>query len=266
MRRTLLCVLSLAPVIAVLLLVSQPAGATCKERLGFGLAGLGCKWDPEAASADHDAGTAQGYEYDYIELCDPVGQGNCVKRLQCAVAPPGFQYRIRRRLPGQAWVDRGTVCIGAPAEITQRVTPGRVRTAFQRLTWPQAELTIQPTGGETLVNLDTIFHTTNPGPITQNITLLGQHIQIEATPTTWTWHWNTTGPTRTTNHPGAPYPRHTITHQYTTTGTTQPSVDVTYTGRYRVNNNPWQDIPGTHTVNGTPQTLTIHQARPHLVR
>lgn len=245
----------------------EPAVAKkCLDEVDLRTGESTCEWIPDDAAEDYDAGTAQGYVYDYIELCDPVGEGNCVKRLRCTIAPPTFQYKVRRRLPGQPWANRGTVCLGSPAEITQRITPARVRTAFQRLTWPQAQLTIQPTGGETLVNLDTIFHTTDPGPITQNITLLGQRIQIEATPTTWTWHWDNTGPTHTTNHPGAPYPHHTITHQYTTTGTIQPSVDVTYTGRYRLNNQPWQDIPGTHTVTGTPQNLTTRQARPHLVR
>jgi hypothetical protein len=44
-----------------------------------------------------------------------------------------------------------------------------------------------------------------------------------------------------------------------------PRVDVTYQGRYRVNDGPWQDIPETLTVVGTPQPLEVVSATPLLV-
>jgi hypothetical protein len=42
-------------------------------------------------------------------------------------------------------------------------------------------------------------------------------------------------------------------------------VDVTYQGRYRVDDGPWQDIPETLTVDGTPASLQVLSATPHLV-
>ncbi|MGK2876807.1 MAG: hypothetical protein ACSLEW_14430, partial [Nocardioides sp.] len=55
------------------------------------------------------------------------------------------------------------------------------------------------------------------------------------------------------------------THTYTHTATNLPvHVDVTYQGRFHLPNQPWQPIPDTLTINGTPQTLTVRQAQPHL--
>ncbi|MGN0065213.1 MAG: hypothetical protein ACI379_13325 [Nocardioides sp.] len=186
----------------------------------------------------------------------------------CQVPAGTFLYSIRRRLPPDGdWEDRGQVCIGAPEEITERVTPERVLRAFRRLSWPEATLVVQPGDGETLVNLDTIFHAADDSPVTRTVTLLGQRIEIEATPSSWTWHWDRTGPTYTSEEPGAAYPDQTITHRYADAGVTaHPSVDVTYTGRYRVNDGDWIEIPGTHTVAGTPVPLRVLEARPTLVR
>ncbi|WP_110241002.1 hypothetical protein [Nocardioides gilvus] len=174
------------------------------------------------------------------------------------------------------WTHVGYVCLGSPDELTrQEISAASVAREFRRLTWPAADLVIQPPDGETLVNLETIFHTPDTAPVTQNITLLGQQVDIEATPTTWTWHWaqpddrasEASHQAHTSTDPGGAYPSRAITHTYTLADTTvHPSLDVTYTGRYRVNGGPWQTIPGDHTVPGTPQPLTILQARPGLVR
>lgn len=239
------------------------AGADLEE------AGVSCTWDRDAAAEEYRSGTAQGFSYRFIMMCQDLAPAPCDIPETCAVPSGTFLYAIDRRPPSSdVWTRIGYVCLSSSTELTEpTITPAMVLTQFRRLSWPQADLTIQPAGGETLVNLDTIFHTDDPGPLTQRITLLGQDITIEATPTTWTWHFDT-GTTRTTHHPGAAYPHHTITHRYTTAHTTvRPSLDVTYTGRYRLNNDPtWHDIPGTHTVAGSPQPLDVHEARPTLVR
>ena len=123
---------------------------------------------------------------------------------------------------------------------------------------------IQPPQGKTLVNFATNFYTTNTTPTTQTVTLLGQHITVEATPTQYTWHFGT-DQALTTTDPGAAYPDLRITHRYLHTGTATPSVDTTYTGRYRVNNGTWQTIPDTLTVPGPTTHLQILSATPHLV-
>jgi hypothetical protein len=145
------------------------------------------------------------------------------------------------------------------------LTPGFVEHAFKRLHWPSSELVIQPPHGKTLVNFETNFYTTNTSPRTQTVTLLGQRITVEATPTHYTWHFGTGETDLTTTDPGAAYPHLQVTHRYLHIGTDHPSVDTTYTGRYRVNNGSWQTIPDTLTVPGQSVDLQVVSATPHLV-
>jgi hypothetical protein len=136
---------------------------------------------------------------------------------------------------------------------------------MKRLDWSEAELVIQPPDGRTLVNLKTNFYTTTTGPTSQTIPLLGQTVEIEATPAAYTWHFGD-GETRSGTDPGAAYPDLRITHVYLDAGVTvSPSVDVTYKGQYRVNGGNWIAIPQTLTVPGTPVSLQVLSATPHLV-
>jgi hypothetical protein len=147
------------------------------------------------------------------------------------------------------------------------LTPGAVQHAFQRLRWPASPLVVQPPDGRTLVNFDTNFYTTNTAPSTQTVTLLGQRVTIEATPTQYTWHFDSGGSdgVRSTTDPGAAYPDLRVTYRYLHVGPVSPSLDTTYSGRYRVGNRPWRQIPATLTVPGTPVSLEVVSATPHLV-
>ena len=144
------------------------------------------------------------------------------------------------------------------------LTPGMVQRAFQRLRWPASELVVQPPEGRTLVNFDTNFYTTNTHPSTQTVTLVGQPVTIEATPTSYTWHFGD-DEELTTGDAGAPYPDLRVTHRYSRVGGLRPSVDTTYSGRFRVGNGNWQTIPDTLTVPGAPVDLQVVSATPHLV-
>lgn len=208
--------------------------------------------------------------------------GTCHVRVPCEPSSAGDRYRLQERTitPGEEppqWETVGEACFTPEdlEEIAPDITPGMVLTEFRRLTWPEADLVIEPPGGETLVNLPTIFHVTNTAPVTQTLTLLGQQITIQATPTEWTWHWATTSDARahgddtrphTTTYPGVPYPGADVSHRYRRAGTVHPSVDVTYTGRFRVNDGPWTDLLDTRTVPGQPQQLDVIEASPVLER
>ena len=109
------------------------------------------------------------------------------------------------------------------------------------------------------MNFATIFYT-EAEPFTTTVRLLGQQVDIEATPAQFSWHFGD-GSTRTTASPGAPYPSKELTYSYSDADTTvQPSVDVTYTARFRVNAGAWQDIDETVTVTGPPSSLRISEA------
>ncbi|HWJ10313.1 MAG TPA: PKD domain-containing protein [Nocardioides sp.] len=124
---------------------------------------------------------------------------------------------------------------------------------------------IQPPDGLTLVNFDTNFYTTSTAPIARTVTLLGRQVTLEATPSTFHWTFGD-GERLSTNEPGAPYPRLTVTHNYLRKGTYRPALGTTYTGRFRVGDGPWRQIPGTVTIDGTSQTLRAIEAQPKLVR
>ena len=138
------------------------------------------------------------------------------------------------------------------------MTPGLVLTALRRLGLPSLEARTQPED-KTLVNFATIFYAT-PQPFTRTITLLGQSVDVEATPSSFTWHYGD-GTSTTTSTPGAPYPAKDVTHNYVDAHTTvQTSVDVTYSARFRVGNGGWQDIPETVTIAGPATALRISEA------
>ncbi|WP_323794436.1 PKD domain-containing protein [Nocardioides sp.] len=159
----------------------------------------------------------------------------------------------------------GETCVTEQEAAQQeQVTPGRVLRAFRSLTWPQSDLVIQPPGGQTLVNFATNFYTDNDQPSRQSVSLLNQDVLIEATPTSYTWRFGD-GTTSSTSTPGAAYPALEVTHDYATVGAFAPSLDTTYTGRYRLNGGPWIAIPETLTVPGVAQQLETIAARPTLV-
>src|SRR5689334_11459488 len=64
-------------------------------------------------------------------------------------------------------------------------TPGLARQAVANIPLPGLALNVQP-DGETLVNVPTIFWA-DPQPFETSIELLGHEIEIEATPTRYTW-------------------------------------------------------------------------------
>lgn len=158
----------------------------------------------------------------------------------------------------------GRVCL-APndADMLEAASPGLVLREFQRLGWPASSVVIQPPDGETLVNFATNFLTTNTEPTQQTVTLLGLPITIEATPATYTWiHGD--GTEQTTSSPGDFYPAGDVFHEYRTAEAVAPSVDTTYSGRFRIRDSAWYDIPATVTVVGPSVPLTVREARPQL--
>ncbi len=144
-----------------------------------------------------------------------------------------------------------------------------VARAFRRVPLPESRLAIQPPGGETLVNLATVF-STEAEPFRRTLTLLGQQVELDISPATFTWHHGD-GSTQTTGEPGRAYepglPMSAyVTHQYRDLAEgLAPSVDTVWTARFRVNGGAWRDVGETVTVEGPPATLAVREAEPNLV-
>lgn len=225
----------------------------------------------EISGANHlPVSTASGDGHTYtLELaCAHLQDVGCAQARTCTVnGNAGAWYTVFR--DGVAYA---RVCLTHEQAISlSAITPALVLNAMRRLDWPTPELTIQPPGGKTLVNLETVFFTTLDQPQTATVTLLGQSVSITATPVRFIWHaddgvqpWQTSGPGQPW-HNGADINQ--LNHAIYTHAdvTVHPWVDVVYAGRYRVAGGPWRDIPETLTLPGPRQTLEVLEATPLLV-
>jgi hypothetical protein len=209
-------------------------------------------------------------EYIWNSVCMPFSpssikvQGPDCRAAQNCEDPVERLWELWGRRPGPdaGWALLGSECFGRPPEVPDtprpQVTPGRVLEAIRRIGLPEVTARTQP-ADKTLVNFATIFYA-DPETFTRTIRLLGQRVEVEATPSRFTWHYGD-GTSATTAGPGAPYPSKEITYKYADAHTTvNPSVDVTYTARFRVNGGAWRDIDETVTIAGPSSALRIAEA------
>jgi len=162
----------------------------------------------------------------------------------------------------QGWEYITSECYAEPPTVAQAplptVTPALVLNAIRQMGLPSLEAVTQP-ADKTLVNFETIFYT-EPEAFTRTVTLLGQSVDVEASPSQYAWNHGD-GTTVATSTPGAPYPSKEITHNYIDAHVTvAPSVDVTYTARFRVSGGAWQGIDETVTIAGPTTDLRISEA------
>ena len=207
------------------------------------------------------------HTYSIRPACEIGGLALCAEPGRCSIdGHDGSLFNVYQDADPEP-LDWQACLTDQEAEHLGGITPGVVQHAFERLTWPVSPLVVQPPKGRTLVNFDTNFYTTNTSPTTQTVTLIGQPVTIEATPTQYRWHFSSAADDtdRITTDPGAAYPDLRVTYRYLHVGTVRPSLDTTYAGRYRVGTGPWRTIPDTLTVPGAPVDLQVVSATPHLV-
>lgn len=227
----------------------------------------------EDGSFPHEASSEPAYvAYRWVSVCAGIDSTNAAGTfVECGAARacPDQTERLWRlwgkRLDG-TWDPLGSQCFGRPptaADTPQpQVTPGLVLQALRRVGLPALAARTQP-AGKTLVNFATIFYA-DPQPVSRGLRLLGHDVQVEATPTSYLWHYGD-GTSARTESPGAPYPAMDITYKYIDAHVTvHPSVDVTYTARFRVDGGGWQSIPDTVTIVGPVGDLRIAEATPLL--
>lgn len=242
---------------------------SCSATAGFSEAAAVCPQD-SGAEIDHNGAAQVGsdnvYAYVPVHACNlPTDTGACYGEVPCDGGSYHHEY-----VNGDY---NGIVCVSDSAETppaTVVLTVGTILTAFEQISWPAPTLRVQPPGGKTLVNLETIFSTDLEGPVTRTVTLLGQRITLTATPVRYTWHPGGGAEAWTTDHSGAPWtdgadPRKLNHHVYTDAHVTvSPRASVTYRGTFRINDGPEQPLPGEHTVVGPEVSLRIAEAIPTL--
>lgn len=252
----------------------SPATAGCGASGELTQVDATCEYSPGEVKEKYATAESDGFQYRIRLWCQTrVSDTQCAgSATPCADPPGSFRYELLRAPagPNPSWTVIGDACL-TPGDLGNlgTITPELVATEFRKLHWPKADLVVQPPGGETLVNFPTNFYTENTEPTQQQITLLGTRITIEATPTSYDWHFDGSKEDEdnevTTQTPGGPYPTLDVTHEYLDAHVTvHPRVDVTYTGRYRLGGGAWTDIPDTLTVTGDPVELRVIEATPRL--
>ena len=231
------------------------ANEPCGVGVALDSANASCQW----AYADYSAAASSSDGHTWVVSIQCANGGICAEQVECAEnGQAGYIHNVF--MDG---ADVGDVCV--PDEIVAEPDVGQLAMReFKRIKWPASKLIVQPPGGETLVNLETVFYTSNAEPITQTVTLAGRSVEIEASPSSYTWHFGD-GTSATTTSPGKPHPDHDVFRVYTSTGGVAPSVDTTYSGRFRIGNGDWRDIGATVTVAGAAIDLTVLEAKPQLV-
>jgi hypothetical protein len=192
----------------------------------------------------------------------------CGERVECG--NNGHVYLIYAHYPdgSSQLVDRQCFEPGEEPSAANEVTPGDVLEAFRRIPVPESEVTVQPPGGETLVNLDTVFSTEAEGFV-RTIGLLGHRVELDVWASEFRWVQGD-GSTQVTDWSGRPWRKgadltELITHRYDDTGRgLDVRVDTTWSARYRVDGGPWRDVPGTVVIEGEPFDLTVLSADPKL--
>jgi hypothetical protein len=137
--------------------------------------------------------------------------------------------------------------------------------AFASLPIEPSPLHVQPPDGWTLINVDTITYTED-APQEFATDLLGVPVTIRAVPSTFAWSFGDGTAPLVTEHPGAPYPDHTVGHTYTAPGEVTIGLATTWRGQFQITGTPtWTDVPGEATTSTTSPTITVHEARTRLV-
>lgn len=150
-----------------------------------------------------------------------------------------------------------------------QVTEPLVRRALRRIALPASEVVVQPPGGRTLVNFDTLFRT-EPRRLVRTVRLLGRRVDLEIWPVAYRWRHGD-GTEQVSERPGRVYEEGVpmsayVSHRYSDAGVTvQPRVDTTYAARFRVDGGVWQDVLGTVTIPGAGSALRVVEGRPALV-
>lgn len=223
------------------------------------------------------------FRYQLLEPCvvDDRDNGACrASDFQTCLGPPNRVIedlvieRQRLAQPGSAEVQDGAqpgdpvgpwqnvdrACIDVTA-LNPPPSPAEIYRYFQTLPLPQLATQHQPPGNG-LVGLPVIFYTDSATTQTFDLTIRGFQVQIVAGATAFTWHTGD-GTELTSTTPGAPYPDHTISHDYRS-GTYTAYVTVTWGATFSVNGSASVAVPGTTTTDGPPVTFTVLQARPVL--
>lgn len=171
--------------------------------------------------------------------------------------------------PRSQWSSWGLTCFPQLLPGNNLPTVAQIQQAFREINFTKATVKVQPVGNVTLVNLPTYFEATwpeagiGPGEVDSS-TLLGFRVEIRAKGNRLQYVYGDGDASEPTTSLGGPYPDGDIQHTYDRKGTMATRVDTVYGGEFRIEGGQWMTIPGTVTVEGTPVTLEVREAKARL--
>lgn len=203
-------------------------------------------------------------------VCD--NGGTCNSSQKCA---DGSTKKLYYFLSADG--ERGetkAVCPGDPDDPGLTITPPtpvQIFSAFKEAVPTESVLSVQPPGGQTLVNFETIFSSTADPFTTGKIDLVpGYKIEFEIAPVAFVWSFGD-GITLPTDWAGKAWQAgddvsKLINHVYTSTKDVKASVTTTWGANVRLNGGPLIPVNGTVDVTSPDVPLEILEAKPTLVR
>ena len=215
-------------------------------------------------------------EYQRADLCGATSagpttalNGDCATytgavQIPVCEVPPPIQplWRRDRATLTDPWSDWRYVSAWS---CPQDAMPAFTAEDFRRLPLTPPALTIQPNRAEVLVNMATITWT-DPTPQLLVTDLLGYTVEVQATPTSYTWDYGDGSPPLVTTSPGHPWPDHDVAHTYARPGTFTITLTTTLTGTYRMaGTTTWLPVTGTATTTTTSPPITAVDAPSRLV-
>lgn len=226
----------------------------------------------------------QVYEYATLPDCSDAVPGTPTEEAMCSRAlrscPPetvGPLSMIWRRTMQagrqiEPWNRVGNTCHTDVAPGARpSLTMADIKAQFMRTPWAKPQLSSQPAGNTTLVNLTTFYAVTwtragfEPGEVDSG-SIRGFTVRIRPRLVGFTYVFgdgSTFGPTTST---GGTYPDGDVTHIYAKPGAHAVRVDTTFGADFSVDGSTWDPIPSTVTVAGPTTTLTVREAKAVLVQ
>jgi hypothetical protein len=244
------------------------ADVTTSENAILGQAQVDCSGSSSSHAGDSDSPAASFYTAYRTEVVCFVrvgtgSQANGCPRSAPDVCQPGEALYQQYGLHEGTWDPLGQFCQGTTSDaVRPTVTPALVARAFQRIPLPSLRSVTQP-ADKTLINFDTIFYV-DAQPLQRTLTLLGQRVQLQITPSTFRWvHGD--GTTGVTHTAGAAYPAKDVVYRYQQAHVTvRQHVEIVWTARWSLNGGPFQDVDGTVTTVGPETPLRVAEATPAL--
>ena len=136
-----------------------------------------------------------------------------------------------------------------PEDVAAPTFPGLTLTEFRRSAASRRRIVTSSRPGATSSStMPTNVFASSTEPVVLTTTVLGQPVQVRATPARWSWDFGDGTVIGPTTDPGAAYPALTNTHAYTDRGDYEIVMTTHYTGEFSLYGATWYPIQGEAQV------------------